>query len=279
MEDNNTLIETLCFNNQIEQFQPNIDYNVFMIPKILEIKSNNNNNIFDINKIKNVNINIILNNFIIMSIPLEFFINFYNYELNNSNLIIPLNFEMFLPEVIFNFKVNKVNFEISNFDDLVDYSVIMKIALIKTDKKIQHDVIYQYIQTKSIDNINVMNVNTNANFNLLIKGFFIKCNVDELTNFKLLFNNHHCRFDYDEILLNTICKKITNTLLYVPFNINIKINDCNKNSFYSALYGSRIDNMKFMLKFNNIQDSITIFALSANYIKSHNDVLSMIYSL
>ena len=83
-----------------------------------------------------------------------------------------------------------------------------------------------------------------------------------------MFNGHD-RFDYDEILLHTICIKINDELFYIPLDINEKFDNCTVLSYYSSVNLSRIDNTSFEFKFKNIPDTFRIYSLSANIFNYH----------
>ena len=278
----NTILENLFFNNPVEVFKPNIDHNCFLYPKFIEITiknkqlliENSNEIIEDIRKSK---LTVKLNNYEITSTPLDFFMEFNEYKIDDDKIIIPLNFEMFFPNVAFNFYYNSVVFSL-NLNNFKNYSINMSIKLVKTNIS-QSNYLYQYILTHNFNNsANNLNITETVNINNLVKGFFLKCDVKSLIRFKLILNNQD-RFDFDEILLNTVCTKINDNLLYIPIDVNAEINDCNKDIYRNSLYAGRIDTIKFSLNFSESQNSVVLYTLSANIIKLESNILKLMRSI
>ena len=110
MTESNTTTYDLYLNKQYTEFTPNINYNCYVFPKLLEIKSKNVILENDIDKIKNLEISVIINDQTIMKIPIDFFIYFHNVKQKENIISIPLNFEMFLSNIIFDFSHNQVKF-------------------------------------------------------------------------------------------------------------------------------------------------------------------------
>ena len=49
-------------------------------------------------------------------------------------------------------------------------------------------------------------------------------------------------------MIDNICEKINDTLLYVPLNISEKRNDCTLKSFFGGINLSRFESVKFILQ-------------------------------
>jgi hypothetical protein len=253
--------------------------NCYLFPSALKVIINESKLTIQeiISHIEKQKINIINNGEILFSFPIGFFINLYGYKKTNNKITIPLNFKMFFSNIIFNLVSNNIDFLINcNFTKTkLDVDFKMNIEVYETEKLHESNTIFQYIQEE------IIYVNYETKFdvklihNNLAKGFFINADLNSISNIKFLINSQN-RFDYNEILLNTICTKINDNLFYIPFDINEKFDDCNELSYVSSLNLSRIENVSFHFTFLNAPKIIKIYTLTGNYL-NENDIMALKY--
>lgn len=91
----------------------------------------------------------------------------------------------------------------------------------------------------------------------ITKGFYFKTDLESLKNIKFDLNGH-TYFEYNKFMIDNICEKINDKLLYVPLNISEGRNNFTLKSFIGGINLSRIDSIKFILTYDEPQTSITI---------------------
>jgi hypothetical protein len=110
------------------------------------------------------------------------------------------------------------------------------------------------------------------------KGFLIQCSINELTSIKFYINNL-LRFDYERYLIQNACIKLSDNLLYMPFNDQTDFLDKGINTFSGAINLSRLQNSILCLQFSSDQSNIVIHNVYYNYLRQTNGLsgLSMDY--
>ena len=110
------------------------------------------------------------------------------------------------------------------------------------------------------------------------KGFLIQCSINELTSIKFYINNL-LRFDYERYLIQNVCIKLSDNLLYMPFNDQTDFLDKGINTFSGAINLSRLQNSILCLQFSGDQSNIIIHNVYYNYLRQTNGLsgLSMDY--
>lgn len=210
------------------------------------------------------NLMVMIGEYTIFSIPLNFFISLCGYKKKENIIKIPLEFKMFFENLIFYAKNQTIDFAISEKLDNIS-KTILTIKVSKFYEDMPKINVIQQIDTIKIEDNFLKSVHITLTSNLLTKGFFIGTNLDDISRIRLQLNGVD-RFNYNEILLSTICKKINDNLFYIPLDINQKYTDCSENSYYSALNLARIDTIRFIFNFKNIPENISIYTLGLNYI-------------
>jgi hypothetical protein len=228
-----------------------------------------------IHSIGELNFIVKVGGYIIFSIPLNFFISLYGYNKKENIIKIPLEFKMFFENLIFYAKWQNIEIMLSEKHDNISES-ILKIKVSEFYGDMPRRNVIQQIDLIKIENNFLQTVNITLDSRSLTKGFFIGINLNDISRIKLQINGHD-RFDYDEILLNTICKKINDDLFYIPLDINQEYTDCSENSYYSALNLARIDSTRFIFTFKNIPENISIYTLGLNYVSYNNELLGLMF--
>jgi hypothetical protein len=103
------------------------------------------------------------------------------------------------------------------------------------------------------------------------KGFLIQGNIAELTSIKFYVNNI-LRFDYDPFLISTACAKVSDNLIYMPFNETTNFLDNNVNTFAGSINLSRLQSSSISLQFSSDQNKFTIHNIYSNYFCYRNGV-------
>lgn len=101
----------------------------------------------------------------------------------------------------------------------------------------------------------------------LTKGFFVKCNVEQLLTFKITFGLYTL-FNYDnKMKIKMFCKKINDNLLYVPFDLSCDINNDAIETYNYGLDFTRWNDVEFNfeLNFTESQNGLNIYTDSFNY--------------
>ena len=269
-------IKKIPFVNNIIKIDKNKKQKIFPT-SIKFILSNDNYKLEDIiNSIGKFNLMVLIQGNTIFSIPINFFISLYGYKKKENIIKIQLEFKMFFENLIFYTKYQNIVFALSEkLNNILESILTIKVSEFNGD--ISNTNVIQQIETTKIEDNFLQTVNITLYNNSLAKGFFIGANLDDISTIKLLLNGQD-RIDYDEILLNTICKKINDNLFYIPLDINQEYTDCSENSYYSALNLARIDSSRFTFIFKHISENICIYTLGLNYVKYYNEYLNLVYN-
>lgn len=171
--------------------------------------------------------------------------------------------------------------EISNYAN--NFSLITKIYMydsherrLSSNNNINRSI--QQISTLYISNHNPSNENllsrrifqiqTNM-LNGVTKGLLIQCSLANLISIKFYLNNL-LRFDYDPYLISTACIKLSNNLLYMPFNDETDFLNRDIDSFYGSINLSRLQNSILFLQFDQDQDHVVIHNVYLNYLRQNS---------
>lgn len=222
------------------------------------------------------NLIVLVGGYNILSIPLNFFISLCGYTKKENVIKIPLELKMFFENLIFYAQFQDIHIIISEKNDNI-FESILTVKVTEFFENIPYFNVIQQIETTKIENNILQTVNITLNHNSLAKGFFIESNLDDISKIILRVNEMD-RFNYDEVLLNIICKKINKNLFYIPLDINQDYTDCSENSYKSSLNLARIDTTRFIFSFKNIPKTICIYTLGLNYIRYTNDYFSLMYN-
>jgi hypothetical protein len=210
-----------------------------------------------------------------------FFMNYLGFTSNNSILTIPLDYKLFLQNTIFPRTQNifpgphPLKILIHNPQSTsglkVSFSMDVEIKHTSSVNIDKSKVFFQHIQTLHVHDVNKLSIKQQLYFNHLTKGFFIAGDIGLIEELTFSLNGSD-RFVYNDILLSTICVKLSDTCLYVPLDINEKFDDCNEKSFLSAVDLSRIDCAVIQIKCKSLPKKFTIYALSANWYQFYMNV-------
>lgn len=206
-----------------------------------------------------------------LSIPLRFMIEINNYEILEDKIYIKIPFNLFFDDLkMIALFYHTVEFTLTNINNiLMDCSIISNNILL--DDKIRKDIannnhenwILQLQSEEVISSTAINDFKFKFNFQGLHKGLFIECNnVDNITDLELILNDND-RHIYNHFLVKNKCIKITQHLLYFPFNYKKTYLD----RTHSGLEGSinfTMFNVKFNVKCNNPIYKICVYGLGSN---------------
>ena len=96
------------------------------------------------------------------------------------------------------------------------------------------------------------------------KGFLIQGNISQLIAIKFYVNNI-LRFDYDQFLISTACVKLSDKLIYMPFNEITNFLDKNIVAFAGSINLSQLQSSSMSLHFSNDQTKFTVHNIYSNY--------------
>lgn len=257
--------------------------NYFLFPTLFKFKilENKNNMSYDeiITLIQEQNFNIICNGMFIFRISLGFFTKLYGIIKNKNKIIIPVDFKMFLSNIMYNLGFAMLTYSIDcDFKKYgLNLELSLKIEFQRTTNISMKYNFFQHIQEQIVHTNGQSLVRIRLHHNFITKGFFINANLDSISNLKMLINGTE-RFNFDEFFLHTICIKINEELFYVPLDINKKFYDYDESSYYSSINLSRIDNTYFFFNFKNVPARFIIYSLSANTITNYGGTMGLTYS-
>lgn len=132
---------------------------------------------------------------------------------------------------------------------------------------------------KCVDCINYINNNEAISSLDTANNKFTKGNTNGLTRLKIQLDGE-CKIDYDNIMIELLCYKISDNLMYVPFSGLNNYNDINENSYNSGVNMSEINNVQMKLYFRvNFQTNIKIHIVSLKYICYNNGICIIYYEM
>jgi hypothetical protein len=107
------------------------------------------------------------------------------------------------------------------------------------------------------------------------KGFLIQGNISELIAIRFYINNI-LRFDYDPYLISTACIKVSDNLIYMPFNEITNFLDKNISAFAGSINLSQLQTSSMFLQFSNDQTKFMVHNIYSNYF-CHRDGVGALY--
>ena len=204
---------------------------------------------------------------------------FKNFTINDNIAIIVDNFEIFscslslctklveviktenkfiveIPNFLFTGVEIKNNSNISIKIDTINWAVFSREILMKyfTCEQINNSL--SYSTTSFFDVNNLYRADNTSTF----KGFFIECDVCELTQIKIRINDTDI-ICYNDIMIRLLCNKISEKLIYVPFNNDVGYEDIsNIVGYCGAKTVTHMDTVKMTAVFDG-NSSIKIYAM------------------
>lgn len=143
---------------------------------------------------------------------------------------------------------------------------------------------------ENIQLISSININSNEtggqlifrnklNLNGYSKGFFIRGNINELKYIKLSLQNRE-KIDYDDDLINLYCHKVSNDLIYIPFNPNLltSYNTNTIDSFIGGINFSRLDYINIETEWSQHQNGFKLYFYKLNILRIMSGMCGFVYT-
>jgi hypothetical protein len=258
----------------------------------LELKLNDPNN-YNLDDIKNIVLNMEINGEIIQQFPLSLLINLNEPKIYDGKMYVNLCFDIFFGDVkLISLQQAPLDFKLDHLininnlsNNISSFGIVSTLTYLDNPERkyICYNGLEEFIQQVSYINImvdlddenkksdifdlksisfNNYSQDKKKSFEKFSKGFFIECNnIDNLNNLQIELDNKQ-RLNFNHILLFSKCKKISNNILYVPFNYN-------KNYFdrtLESLEGSSllIYDLNIKLQFDTPINNVKIYNLHSN---------------
>lgn len=106
-------------------------------------------------------------------------------------------------------------------------------------------------------------VHMNIDFNGICKGYFLYGDINNIECVTLRLN-HQDRFVYNRVMLRLIAKKISDKILYIPYNPSKDWKDVSFESYRDGLNHSRVDSVRMKVEFSTVQSHIGLYGLTSN---------------
>ena len=262
------------------------------IPHTLVIHLYSNPNIQDPNYIHNIcnlfhtmRLVLQISEQTVLQLPLSLLCKIKTAEIHDEKLYIHIPFKSLFEKInMIELLYSTVSFslvgthEISNYAN--NFSLITKIYLYDANERTwasnnRHNInrLIQQINTIYISNNNYSNDNSPSRrifqiqtnmLNGVTKGLLIQCSLTNLLSIKFYLNNL-LRFHYDPYLISSACIKLSNNLLYMPFNDETDFLNRDIDSFSGSINLSRLQNSTLCLQFDQDQDHVVIHNVYLNY--------------
>lgn len=208
----------------------------------------------------------------LLSIPLKFMMHLKPYEICDNKFYITIPFNMFYDDIqLICFQFISVIFKLTGAgNNFLSCNLISKAIYYQNHLRRQmvHNRYENLVQCLSSAKINIMNPTDNIKykipFNGINKGFFIESqNVDEINHIKLSLHGNIV-VEYNRFLVRSKCVKISQNLLYFPFNVNKLYMDRTREGYEDSINFSVIHLSELHLNFDSPQSTLCIYSLSAN---------------
>jgi len=229
----------------------------------------------------------------IIELPLSLLWNLNTPEIIDNKLYLHIPFETFFGKIkLFRLNNNTVTFHIKNMFHLANYGVnigLLYKSYMYGNRDSLFDISYNIIQQISSIELNVsLNELNNESrefvlnteqFEGFIKGFFIESrNIDELQELQF-FINGYVKTNYDRFLIRNKCIKISENMLYYPFNSDISYQERIYNSFDGSISLDQITQSKLRLKFTNPRNKVKIYGLNMNDFRQQHGQTRLTYNI
>jgi len=274
--------KNISYDNIIRKFDSSFRLNFLekhniIYPEFLEITFSNDVCLTDYNEIckilHDVHLIIKVNNFYLLNIPLKFLLHFNKFEIYDNKFYLNLLFDIFIDQLL----ISKSLFELININDnIISCGLVIKNIYYLSTFNIKESFL-QYLSSIQLNNINGI-FEHKLPFNGIVKGLFLECiNIDDINEIKLTLNDF-TKHVYNKFFIKKNCIKISNKLLYYPFNSEKKYNDLTNNSFEGSINFEKINSVTLILNLNTNINQLTIYYLGSNIIKYKKNRCNLIYN-
>jgi hypothetical protein len=222
----------------------------------------------------------------ILQLPLRLLWDLKTPVICNNCIYLDIPFETFFPKIdMVKLHFTDVYFGIYNCYEISNYShifsMICKVTVYNADDrsriinsntvdKIQQLSTLQvkYIPEPPTTDVGVGSNTTTTDFQInircfhgFVKGFFISCTVDDLSEIKFYINDV-LRINYNEVFIRDYCVKISPNLLYLPFNDNTDFYDIS--GYDGSIKFNDLNSIILKLRFFRGQNVVSVHNLYQN---------------
>lgn len=210
--------------------------------------------------VKNGSFHVMINELSLSVIPIILMIDLYEIKQHGNTFVVKF------PEFIFDelhivcMFHTSLSFKINNVDasDITNISFYVKNINCSTEirKKLMcpHYNIYQHVTTHSFNKFpNSLDqtyeiIYNNCNYT---KGFFLEDNISNIKSIKIMIGGYEYKY-YDNIMMDLYCKKISDGLIYIPFNDEFNYDEISTTSYIGSINTSVIHNINLHVTYYNI---------------------------
>ena len=213
----------------------------------------------------------------IFQIPLSLLHAISPAELHYDNLYIKIPFSAFFDKInVIGLYHSNVSFVIKDFNEIVNYasycSLVTTVYMHNIEARNNMTSTNSRTNIQQIGTLHVSNNTNNGrnyqiktnNLNGSTKGLLIQCNILDLQSIKFYINNL-LRFDLNHFFISITCVKLSEKLLYLPFNDCLNFQNRDVNTFAGAINLSELQNSTLCLQFSRDQPEIVIHNVYLNY--------------
>jgi len=205
-----------------------------------------------------------------------------NVKKYNDKYVIKLPYSYLISEInTFIYKL--VSLELKNVDiDVLNIALLCENQFVDSMERKSWALDYDYQLHQCISSLYITSdIATDEMIGILkfegpCRGFFIECDVHNITNINLFINGID-RWSYDNVIIDEIGKKINNNIMYIGFSNNkydkaLKCSDDIRDSFNGSTNLAH-NNLFVHIKINFIQPQLNVgvHALLAYYQPSYQD--------
>lgn len=308
-ETNSVITENIAIGYKIYNFNPNNELNINNPPIFDKINPEclilNINNDFHSSLIvfqtyiSPLTLNFSIDNRNILKIPLSLLWNLNQPEIIDNKLYLKIPFDMFFGDINLcglrnydiKFSIDYSNIHLAgNYNMNIYHAQPMNFALLCRTHSIDQRELRFYldvsnnsiqqissIQIHSLNNINSdeFRIRTNR-FRGFIKGFFIEATlVSQYLQEIKFYTNQFIRFHYDAYLIRQKCVKISDDMIYFPFNPQELFSNNTNNSYRGSINFDGIESHFLNLKFLHRRQKVRIYVLSKNNYSQRDNIFNI----
>lgn len=216
----------------------------------------------------------------ILQLPLSLLYELNPPELIDGKIYIKIPFDALFDKInVAALYHSTVTFSIIDFYEISNYantfSLVTKVYMHDTNERNRIISTHSRNFIQQIGSLYISNVPPNdgrlyqIQTNILngpTKGFLIQCCIQDLISIKFYINGL-LRINYERFLILNACVKISENLIYMPFNEVQDFQNRNSNTFSGYINLSRLQNSTLCLQFSANQSKVVIHNVYFNYFR------------
>jgi phage FluMu protein Com len=226
-----------------------------------------------------------------INFPLNLIINLNEPTYCDNKIYIKTCFNLFfgdLPLIAMTSEYHLLCFSLNNYNNLSQFiekfGVLCELHYLDTEERRalafnKLNILYQELSWIEFKMTNIRTNNNKYKFNIgfesVSKGFFIESDgINNLTEIAIHFEvpgNSQERIFLNKFLIQQKCVKISENMIYFPFNSRKSYTEISVESFEGGTNFSRIDDPKLLLKFSEPINNIKIYNVGSNLLMKKPD--------